>query len=71
MNLKKFSKEWFENKLKQYKNMQDGTFKYLTNTKGFKPISSDDKKYSKKEQRIKSLINLAKEKNIELEEFSL
>lgn len=64
MKMKKFSKEWFDNKLKQYKNMQDGTMKHLTSTKGYKPINSSDKKYSKKYQRIVCLQRLAKEKGI-------
>ena len=61
MKIKKFSKEWFGNKLKQYENMLDGRGKRLNPTKGWK---SDIKGRSKKEQRIESLYKLAKEKNV-------
>lgn len=61
MKIKKFSKEWLENKLKQYKNMQDGRGKRLNPTKGWKP---DLRGKNKKAQRIESLYKLAKEKNI-------
>lgn len=63
MKIKKFSKEWFENKLKQYESMQDGRGKRLNPTKGWK---SDIRGRSKKEQRIESLYKLAKEKEIKL-----
>lgn len=63
MKIKKFSKEWFENKLKQYKSMQDGRGKRLNSTRGWKP---DLRGKSKKGQRIESLYKLAKEKNIKL-----
>lgn len=63
MKIKKFSKKWFENKLKQYKSMQDGRGKRLNPTKGWK---SDIRGRSKKEQRIESLYKLAKEKEIKL-----
>ena len=62
--MKKFSKEWFENKLKQYKSMQKGSPMRLTATKGYKPITTTK---SKQEQRIESLVKLAKEKHIKLE----
>ena len=62
----KFSKEWFKNKLNQFNNMQEGTFKRLTRTKGLKPITDQDEKYSKKQQRIRDLKKLAKEKGVEL-----
>ena len=61
MEIKKFSKEWFENKLKQYESMQYGRGKRLNPTKGWKP---DLRGKSKKEQRIESLYKLAKEKNV-------
>lgn len=61
--MKRFSKEWFENKLKQYLNMQEGRGKRLNPTKGYIP---DLRGKSKKEQRIESLYKLAKEKNIKL-----
>ncbi len=61
--MKKFSKEWFQNKLKQYKNMADGYPKKLTATKGFKP---NLQRQSKREQRIESLYKLAKEKGVKL-----
>ena len=61
--MKKFSKEWFENKLKQYENMQDGRGKRLNLTKGWKPNLRGK---SKRNQRIESLYKLAKEKNIKL-----
>lgn len=69
MKAKKFSKEWFESKLIQLKKMQDGTFKRLTATKGYKPINSNDKRHSKKQQRIESLKRLAKDKGIKLGEL--
>ena len=34
--MKKFSKEWFENKMLQYKNMMPGYSKVLTATKDLK-----------------------------------
>ena len=49
--------------------MQDGTFKRLTATKGYKPINSNDKRHSKKQQRIESLKRLAKDKGIKLGEL--
>mgnify|MGYP004521343433 CR=1 FL=1 len=61
MKIKKFSKEWFGNKLKQYENMLDGRGKRLNLTKGWKP---DLRGKSKKEQRIESLYKLAKEKSV-------
>lgn len=61
MEIKKFSKEWFENKLKQYESMQYGRGKRLNPTKGWKP---DLRGKSKKEQRIESLYKLAKGKNV-------
>lgn len=63
MKAKKFSKEWFENKLEQYRKMPNAYPKKLTATKGYKP---DLSKLSKREQRINSLYELAKEKDIKL-----
>ncbi|MEI3508705.1 MAG: hypothetical protein V8R01_06380 [Bacilli bacterium] len=63
MKFKKFSKAWFENKLKQYKTMSNAYPCKLTVTKGFK---RDLSKQSKREQRINSLYELAKEKGIKL-----
>ena len=36
IEMKKFSKEWFENKLKQYQKMNVGYASKLTHTKGYK-----------------------------------
>ena len=63
MKVKKFSKEWFENKLTQIIKNQSRTPMKLTATKGYKP---DLKKSTVKEQQIKSILNLAKEKGIKL-----
>ena len=63
MKCKKFSKEWFENKLTQYENNLSGHGKKLTPTKGFKP---DLRSKDKKEQRIESLFKLAKEKKVRI-----
>ena len=61
--MKKFSKEWFENKLLQAENMTGGRGKRLHPTKGYRPdMKSDDNK----QQRIESIKNLAKEKGIKL-----
>ena len=63
MKVKKFSKEWFENKLKQYKNMPHSYGNKLTPTKGWRTdLRSQNKKY----QRIESLYKLAKEKKIKI-----
>lgn len=61
--MKKFSKEWFKNKLKQYVSMQPSRGKRINPTKGWKP---DLRNKSKKDQRIESLYKLAKEKDIKL-----
>jgi len=58
----KFSKKWFQHKLLIVRTMQTGYSKVLTATKGFKPNGQN-----KKMQRIRSLIDLAKEKQIKLE----
>lgn len=63
MKVKKFSKVWFENKLKQYSKMPNAYPCKLTATKGFKP---DLSKQPKREQRINFLYELAKEKGIKL-----
>ncbi len=60
--MKKFSKEWFQNKLKQYQSMSGYPTK-LTATKGYKP---NLRRQSKKEQRIESLHKLANEKGVKL-----
>ncbi len=60
--MKKFSKEWFQNKLKQYRGMSGYPMK-LTATKGYKP---NLRRQSKREQRIESLYKLAKEKGVRL-----
>lgn len=60
--MKKFSKEWFENKLTRINKQINGYGKKRTATKGFKP----DLNISKKEQRLKALYDLAKEKGISL-----
>lgn len=64
--MKKFSKEWFENKLTQYKKMQNGYPKKLTSTKGYKPNLNV---VSKRTQRIESLYDLAKEKGVKLDKI--
>lgn len=61
--MKRFSKEWFLNKLKQYRKMTPGYPKKLTSTKGYKPNVN---RKSTKEQRIESLYKLAKEKGVKL-----
>ena len=61
--MKKFSKEWFQNKLKQYKNMAPGYPTKLTATRGYKPNLWIKNKRS---QRIEALYKLAKEKGIKL-----
>ena len=61
--MKKFSKEWFENKMLQYKNMMPGYSKVLTATKGFKANGQN-----KKQQRIDSLLKLANEKGVKINE---
>lgn len=63
MKCKKFSKEWFENKLIQYRKMQPGYKFKLTHTKGYKPDITSE---SIRDQKIKSLYKLAKEKHIDL-----
>lgn len=64
--MKKFSKDWFENKLTQYKKMTNGYPKQLTATKGYKPNLNV---ISKRTQRINSLYELAKEKGVKLEKI--
>lgn len=63
MKTRKFSKEWFENKLLQAYKSQDGRGYRLNPTKGWKP---DIRSQHKKMQRINDLLKLAKEKNIKL-----
>ncbi len=66
--MKKFSEEWFQNKLKQYKNMTPGYPKKLTATKGYKP---NLRRKDTREQRVESLYRLAEEKGIKLDRINL
>lgn len=61
--MKKFSKEWFENKLVQAKKMSTGKGRRLTATKGYSP---DLRSQDKRQQRIEDIKRLAKEKKIRL-----
>ena len=61
--MKKFSKEWFENKLKQAEGMSRGKGKRLTATKGYVP---DLRSQDKRQQRIDDIRKLAKEHKIKL-----
>lgn len=63
MKVKKFSKEWFENKLLQAEKMIGGRGKRLTSTKGYKPnIRYQNNKF----QRINDIKKLAKDKGIKI-----
>lgn len=61
--MKKFSKEWFENKLVQAQKMSTGKGRRLTATKGYVP---DLRSQDKRQQRIEDIKRLAKEKKIRL-----
>ena len=66
--MKRFSEEWFKNKMKQYKNMMPSYPTKLTATKGYK---ADLRKKDKREQRIESLYKLAEEKRVKLDRINI
>ena len=63
MKVKKFSKEWFENKLKQAEGMLGGKGRRIHPTKGYRP---DLQSQNKREQRIEDIHRLAKQHGVKL-----